>query len=108
MYKQISYRASPSWACDTSQAEAGTDAVAFLDKAQMNGLEIASEGRGRYPLFNEDSTNYIDVRDTRLPPELASKIKPAVLRENSVPIDSIETKQVVSWLNPNSEVEIPK
>jgi len=71
--KQISYRASPSWVCDVSKAVPGTDAVVFLDKAQFYGLEITWAGGGRYPLFRDGSTSYIEFYSDRLPPELASK-----------------------------------
>jgi len=73
VYRQISYRASPSWVCDLSKAAAGIDAVVFLDKAQLYGLEITWDGRGRYPLIGDGSTYHIDIGDAKLPPELASK-----------------------------------
>jgi hypothetical protein len=90
-YKQIEYRASPAWVCDASKAAVGTDAVVFLDKAQLYGLEIAWDGYGRYPLIKEGSSYYIDIGDARLPPELAARIIPAAQNERLLALDILRT-----------------
>ncbi len=88
-YKQISYRASPSWVCDVSKAVAGTDAVVFLDKAQLYGLEIAWAGGGRYQLFREGSKSYIEFHADRLPLELASKAIAVSEYKNHLALDDL-------------------
>jgi hypothetical protein len=82
-HKQISYRASPSWACDVSTAVTGAVAVVFLDSAYVYGLEIAWAGCDRYPLLKDGPTVSISIGDAILPHELASKVMVRPRDDNS-------------------------
>ena len=49
--KQIEFRATPTWACDTSAATTGETVLLFLKKGgQPRAYAIAHSGRGRMPL----------------------------------------------------------
>jgi hypothetical protein len=87
-YRQISYRASPSWACDESKAAAGIDAVVFLDKAYY-GFEIAWAGNGRYPMLKDGPASYININDGRFPPELVPKIRSVSQYQNHLALDDL-------------------
>ncbi len=68
--KEVSYLASPTWACDISSAEMGESVVLFLVWSESRGeFVIAMSGRGRMPLRDVQGITYatIWVNDVLLP-----------------------------------------
>jgi hypothetical protein len=67
----VEYRASPTWACDISEAFEGETVVLFLVKSKgAKLLSIAHAGRGRMPLREVKGREYAAFwcGEVRLPP----------------------------------------
>lgn len=48
--ESVKFRASPSWECDTSQAEEGEVVVLMLEPDTDEYLQIVNSGQGRFPV----------------------------------------------------------
>ena len=73
------------------------DAVVFLDRTYVYGLEIAWAGYGRYPLLKDGSGTSINIQDAELPPELASKVMVRPLSEK-YSARYLALKDLKAWL----------
>jgi hypothetical protein len=68
----VTFRATPTWTCDISDARKGEETVVFI-----RGGELELSGRGRMPIFTREGRRLAAVwPDVRLPPGLVTEAGP--------------------------------
>jgi hypothetical protein len=68
-HRWILFGASPTWACDISDATKGEEAVIFTD-----GRHLLHAGRGRMPIFTRDGRRLANVwSDVKLPAAIVTE-----------------------------------
>lgn len=69
-YSSVTYRASPTWACDGVRAEPGERVVVFLDSVFPGSTEIAWHGYGRMPIIHDGLGERVIIHTSRPPNNL--------------------------------------
>jgi hypothetical protein len=73
--QEVLFNASPTWTCDTSDAEVGETAVLFLGIGKPGKLVyISHDGRGRMPVREVDGKSYADFWPEVILPEATPTI----------------------------------
>lgn len=85
--RELTYRARPTWPCDTSRAVLDEQCMLFLKRdAATAGYELAHSGRGRLPIASSEGRVWVSYSEIIMPAKLR---RPPHVDSSEVPKRSV-------------------